>query len=277
MTDIIKIQDEVNKYIANKDVLNALITTTFKGLSTPQLVKRAMMEGMMRGFTFENFLQKDIYAIPFKDTYSLVTSIDYARKIGMRSGIVGKSAPEFTTDKDGKIVSCSITVKRHVLSKIAANVAEPYIGDFTSTVYFSEYTTGRNLWTSKPHTMIAKVAEMHALRMACPEELSQMYVEEENQKEAVAGTVVINSDDYENRLHSAATKEELDKAFISLPAAAKIALKGVRDKLRDQFEHAEAHGETGKYDQATVSPSLPAETPVEEEIVTDAEHQEGLL
>ncbi len=31
--------------------------------------------------------------------------------------------------------------------------------------------------------MIAKVAEVHALRKACPEEMSQIYVEEEREKE----------------------------------------------------------------------------------------------
>jgi signal recognition particle GTPase len=46
-------------------------------------------------------------------------------------------------------------------------------------VYFKEFSTGRNLWLSKPRVMIAKVAEMHALRKACPEELAQAYTEEE--------------------------------------------------------------------------------------------------
>lgn len=173
-TDIVKIQQEITSQISKKEVLTALVNTTFKGLEV-QLMKRALMEGMMRGFKFEDFLQKNVYAIPFSNTYSLVTSIDYARKIGMRSGVVGKSKPEFEFDDDGKIISCTITIKRKVAD---------YVGEYSDTVYFEEYTTGRNLWKSKPKTMIAKVAEMHALRMACPEELSQIYIEEDYEQEA---------------------------------------------------------------------------------------------
>src|SRR5262249_1271140 len=117
--------------------------------------------------------ERNVYAIPFKDGYSLVSSIDYARKLGMRAGVVGKSAPSF--EMDGKaILSCTVTVKRQV---------KGVIGEWTATVFFTEYNTGKNLWNSKPRTMIAKVAEMHALRMACPEELSQTYSEEEFDKE----------------------------------------------------------------------------------------------
>ena len=53
------------------------------------------------------------------------------------------------------------------------------VGDYTAKVYFTEYSTGRNLRNTKPRTMIAKVAEMHALRSAFPEEMAQQYVEEE--------------------------------------------------------------------------------------------------
>lgn len=143
-------------------------------------MKTALFEGMTRGFTFKNFLEKDIYAIPFGTGYSLITSIDYARKVGMRSGVVGKSEPIFEP-KEGKLISCSITIKKKV---------GEYIGDFTAKVMFSEYDTGRNLWRTKPYTMISKVAEMHALRSACPEEMSQVYVEEEMEKEA--NTVAID-------------------------------------------------------------------------------------
>jgi hypothetical protein len=175
MTNLVSIKEEINKQIADKEVFSTLLQTTFKGLEG-QVAKRAMLEGMMRGFTFKDFLEKNVYAIPFKQTYSLVSSIDYARKIGMRSGVVGVSAPvyTFTDDKKDKIESCTITVKRQV---------EGYVGEYSATVFFEEYNTGFNLWKTKPKTMIAKVAEMHALRKACPEELSQIYVEEDFQKE----------------------------------------------------------------------------------------------
>jgi hypothetical protein len=172
-TKVIEIQNEIKQELSKKAVMDALITTTFKGLAVPQ-VFLAVQEGMLRGFTFKDFLEKNVYAVPFGSGYSLVTSIDYARKIGMKSGIVGVSAPTFE-EKDGKIVSCTITVKRKV---------SDYIGDYSATVYFDEYNTKRNQWVTKPRTMIAKVAEMHALRKACPEVLSQAYTEDEMTKEA---------------------------------------------------------------------------------------------
>lgn len=165
-------KEEINLQISNKETFNSLMNITFKGL-TEQNAKRAMLEAMMRGFKFKDFLENNIYAIPFGNNYSLVTSIDYNRKIGMKSGIVGVSEPLYV-ENEGKIISCTITVKRKI---------SDYIGEYTAKVYFDEFNTNKNLWKTKPHLMIAKVAEMHALRKACPEELSQAYIEEEFDKE----------------------------------------------------------------------------------------------
>lgn len=171
----------VNKQIAEElrdpAISRALLKTTFKGLAEP-VMKQAIFEGVLRGFTFKDFLEKNVYAIPFKDSYALVGSIDKARKIGAKSGIVGVTKPTYIMD--GKVIlSCEITVKKKIGT---------YIGDFTAEVFFTEYyKEGKNgypsMWDSKPRTMIAKVAEMHALRKACPEELSQIYTEEEFDKD----------------------------------------------------------------------------------------------
>lgn len=174
---IIAVNKEITKELADPAVGRALLATTFKGLNEVSM-KQAIFEGVMRGFTFKDFLEKNVYAIPFKDGYSLVTSIDYARKIGARGNVSGKSKPTFEME-DGKIESCDVTIYKKG-------------GDdrgYTATVYFDEYyKAGKNgypsLWDTKPRTMIAKVAEMHALRMACPEQLSQVYTVEELEKEA---------------------------------------------------------------------------------------------
>lgn len=178
MSDLEIITKEINSELEKVEIQKVLLSTTFKGLSLGNM-KRAMFEGMTRGFTFKNFLEKDVYAIPFKDGYSLITSIDYARKLGMRSGVVGKSEP-IIEEKDRKIIFCSVTIERKV---------DNYVGKFTSKVYFDEYNTGKNLWITKPRTMISKVAEMHALRSACPEEMAQVYVEEEMQKEVLENSL----------------------------------------------------------------------------------------
>jgi phage recombination protein Bet len=176
---IVDARKSVKEIVANSEVVNALAQTTFQGLA-PANIPKALLEGMMRGYTLNDFLVKKIYALPFKNhaqgtqAYSLVTSIADSRSIAMRNGQTGKSAPTYTITEDGKsIESCSVTVW-------TKNGDER---GFTATVFFSEYSTGKNLWASKPKTMIAKVAEMHALRMAFPEELAQHYVEEEFERE----------------------------------------------------------------------------------------------
>lgn len=226
-TQIQKIHDEVNAQLANSEVLNSLVATTFKGLE-PENVKKAMVEGMTRGFKFEDFLQKNVYAIPYGKGYSLVTSLDYARKIGMRSNVVGKSAPIYE-EKDGRILSCEVTIKRKVGKDI---------GEFTAKVYFAEYTTGRNLWTSKPRTMIAKVAEMHALRMACPEELSQMYTVEEIGEKVIDVTPIaekiepIDMKALESKLSASKSLAELKTNWGNIPAEAKTKLTSLKDELK---------------------------------------------
>jgi hypothetical protein len=218
-TDIVKLQSEINTQIANKEVFNALANITFKGLE-PQLIKRAMLEGCLRGFTFQDFLQKNVYAIPFKGGYSLVTSIDYSRKIGMRSGVCGKSEPIFE-EKDGQIISCAVTIKRSVSG---------IVGEYTAKVYFNEYTTGRNLWVNKPRTMIAKVAEMHALRSACPEELSQTYIEEEMAKETEIETL---EDNILEEIKAIETVEELNSYYDKNKGRGKLFDEQIANKMKE--------------------------------------------
>lgn len=218
-------KEEIDHQLTDKETMDSLLVTTFKGLE-PQMMKRAMLEGMMRGFSFKDFLEKNIYAVPFAGSYSLITSIDYARKVGMKNGVIGKSAPEFVVDEiTKKPVSCTITIKRKV---------DGEIGEYTDTAFFAEYSTGKNLWASKPFTMIAKVAEMHALRMACPEELSQAYVAEERERDGVHENVVDITDysDQEATIRSVKSLDELKKVWADMAPAAKKALKEAQAEMK---------------------------------------------
>jgi len=215
------ISKQLKKELATKEIANALLNTTFKGLSETAM-RQAIFEGMMRGFTFKDFLEKNIYAIPFKDGYSLITSIDQIRKIAMRSGLAGKSEPKFI-EENKQIVSCAITIKRNV---------NGVIGEYTATVFFSEYSTGRNLWTTKPHTMIAKVAEMHALRSAFPEEMAKSYIEEEFEKETEVLLPDTKIEEYKFKLENTESLAELKTVFSSMPIQAKESLKVLKDTLK---------------------------------------------
>ena len=213
MTDISIINQEITNQFSNQETATALLSTTFKGLQAP-VAKQALLEGMLRGFTFENFLKKDVYAIPFSSGYSLVTSIDWARKVAAQAGLAGKDAPIYQLDDKGNTISCSMSVY-----KIIEGVRCP----FTSLVFFKEYSTGKNLWTSKPMTMIAKVAEMHALRMAFPEVLDKAYVEEEMTPVRDAEIVVpeVDVEKHKAELDNALTIGMLAEIWGSLPLSAK--------------------------------------------------------
>lgn len=225
-SNLVKIREEVKTIVSDKETMNALLQSTFNKM-TPEVAKQAMLEAMLRGFTFDNLLQKDVYAIPFGGSYSLVTSIDYARKIGMRSGVIGVSKPKYSYKENGAIDSCEITVFR-----LIGNTK----GEFTSEVYFDEYNTGKNQWSTKPRTMIAKVAEMHALRKACPEESSKMYIEDEIH-EVIKEEVSFTKE--EEKLKQSKTEEELKQNWISLPVEAKKKLENVKNEVKNSFNKKE--------------------------------------
>lgn len=188
MSNIIEYRKVIETEVSNPKVMGELMRTTFKGLPDQETVKQAIMEGMVRGFTIADFLKKKIYATPFwnskerKMGYALVEAISNVREIAMKSGQTGKSEPRYEYDDQGNILSCSITIYKK----------DGHDNGYTSKVFFKEYekpptkkqdgTETPGMWQTKPHTMIAKVAEMHALRSAFPE-LAQSYIEEEFQKE----------------------------------------------------------------------------------------------
>lgn len=192
---IVQYKKEINEQLSDPETLKSLMEVTFKGLE-PAVAKRAMLEGYFRGFKFVDFLKKDVYAIKYGNSYSLVTSIDYARKIGAANGVCGKDEPVYGLDPDLEGLPGGVFCKMTIY-KLMEGVARP----FTAKPYLNEYTTEKNLWSSKPRTMLAKVSEMHALRMACPEQLSKVYAEEEFDKEKdtekVSYTVVHNQEPFE--------------------------------------------------------------------------------
>lgn len=250
-TDLTVITKEVETSLQDAKVQTALLSTVFKDFPLP-LMKQAVLEGTLRGYTLKDFLEKNIYAIKYGNTYSLVTSIDDARKRAMRSGIAGIDEPKYAEDKNGKIVTCSVTVKR---------VVSGHLGEFTAKVWFNEYYAGNKnedgsvkktqygekketLWDTKPRTMIAKVAEMHALRKACPEELSQAYVEEEMVKEIVKEVPTFDVSSYKAKLEATKNITQLRTAWSALPGQAKIELEGLKNEIKKKFEAGEKPLET---------------------------------
>lgn len=136
--------------------------------------------GQAKAAGIDPTVPKQIYALPFntkvkdergKDTgewavkFNIVIGIDGMVTIAENTGQYGGTTrPEYEFEQDAngnpdrnRPISCTIGVHKVVKGVLVTS---------EQTVYFSEYNTGKNLWSSKPLTMLKKVALAHALRAA---------------------------------------------------------------------------------------------------------------
>jgi len=132
-----------------------------------------------------NPLLKQIYFVKMKGVWTFQVSIDGLRALAQRTGQYGgQDEPVFAYDDKGQLLSCKVAVYRKDWLKPAVGVA-----------FFKEFSSGQNLWVSKPHVMISKVAEAIALRKAFPEDLSGLYGEEEMEQSAAPARATVIVDD----------------------------------------------------------------------------------
>lgn len=99
-----------------------------------------------------------------------ITSIDGYRIIAHRTGdFAGVDEPIYTRPTPTALPThCTVKVWRKSSDR-----------PFSATVKFAEYSTYQQMWAKMPETMIAKVAEAHALRKAFPQDLSGIYTQDE--------------------------------------------------------------------------------------------------
>lgn len=103
--------------------------------------------------------------------YSLapIIHIDGARKLAdVTTTYDGQDAPVFEVDSKGNLLSAMVRVYRK-------DCAHP----FEATCFLAEFTTNYGNWKKMPHVMLAKCAEMAALRKAFPAALAGVYIREE--------------------------------------------------------------------------------------------------
>ena len=81
----------------------------------------------------------------------------------------GQIKHKFDMKDRGALIGAYCVVKRRSAGK-----------EMYQRVSLKEYSSGKSLWSSKPETMIKKVAEAQALRMAFQELFAGTYAEEEN-------------------------------------------------------------------------------------------------
>ena len=126
-------------------------------------------------------LAKQIYYIRRKGKGTVQVAIDGLRLIADRTGrYAGADAAEFMGTTEGGYPQ----IARVTVYKMVGGQRCP----FSSSVRWEEYYPGDDqgfTWRRMPHTMLAKVAEAHALRRAFPADLSGLYSHEEM---AVAGS-----------------------------------------------------------------------------------------
>lgn len=187
-------------------------------------------------------LAKQIQCVKFGGSWQYITTIDGHRAIAEQTGqYAGNDAPVFTWHDPakksgaGKRIPESATV---TVYKMLAGQRMP----FSATVFWEEYDGGRNNWVSMPCTMLAKVAESHALRKAFPAVLSGTYTGDEMDQAGyveVAGAVA-NRDTGEvahNRQGGSGTLAATDRQRALIQAIAreqKISGKALEDLSRER-------------------------------------------
>lgn len=145
-----------------------------------QLAPRATVEAFLAHCqrTGLDPIARQIYAICRKGRWGIQVSIDGARLIAERSGkYAGQTPVEWTADGQ--------TWSEVWLDKNAPAAARVGVhrSDFKEPLYavanFAAYNAGGPMWQKMPALMIAKCAEMLALRKAFPQDLSGLYSTEE--------------------------------------------------------------------------------------------------
>lgn len=137
---------------------------------------------------------------------SVITSKDYFVRTacaqetfdGMQAGVVIVKSDGSMERREGSLVGN--TTERLVGGWAKVYVKNRQIPSY-SEVSLGEYSTGKNLWASKPATMIRKVALVQAIREAYPEQFGGIYDRDEMPEPIAAPTTqeVEVNDEYEEQ------------------------------------------------------------------------------
>ncbi len=101
--------------------------------------------------------------------------------------VIGVDGFRRRANKTGKLNGINRGVIKDKDGKLTGGWAEVFRKDWEKPVReevsLSEYNTGRAMWAKIPETMIKKIAEVAALRIAFPDELGELHIEEEMEKQ----------------------------------------------------------------------------------------------
>lgn len=94
---------------------------------------------------------------------------------GLSAGVIVVNANGEIEEREGTFV----LPDENLVGGWAKVIIKGYEVPFYASVSMKEYSTGKSNWLTKPATMIRKVAMAQALREAFPEEMSNLYEQEE--------------------------------------------------------------------------------------------------
>ena len=94
---------------------------------------------------------------------------------GLSAGVIVVNSNDEIEEREGTFV----LPDEQLVGGWAKVIIKGYEVPFYSSVSMKEYSTGKSNWLTKPGTMIRKVAVAQALREAFPEEMSNLYEQEE--------------------------------------------------------------------------------------------------
>lgn len=148
-------------------------------------------------------LRRQIYAIKRGGKVTHQMGIDGFRAIASRSGVhAGTDEIDMKYDDKGKLQEAKCTVW-----KIVGGNRVAFVGKAKWEEFYPGDKMG-HMWKKMPETMLSKCAEAQALRKAFPEDLGQLFVEEEMQQAEVKDvTPGKEATDFANRIEQTAPRD----------------------------------------------------------------------
>ena len=179
--------NEINIYDA-KELNTATIKKFLKGGGQASDDELAMLLALSRNLNMNPFM-KEVYFVKYGTSPAqIVVSRDFYRKRAFSNpNFAGLEVGVIVQEQDGTIKSVEGAFKTRSQELVGAwarvHIRHTEIPVYVAVAY-DEYVQMKNgqpnsMWAAKPCTMLAKVAESQALRMAFPSEFSGTYGEEE--------------------------------------------------------------------------------------------------
>lgn len=161
-------------------------------------------------------IQRQIYAVPRwdkksnKNQMTIQTGIDGYRAIAARTGVYAGS-DDAVFDSELQPKKATVTVYR-----IVGGLRCP----FSASARWDQYVPKDGMdfqWRKMPHVMLGKVAEAQALRKAFPEDLNEIYTQEEMQHSEIqeVQAIDVRAKEVSDPGHPQARYDEGIKAIVS--------------------------------------------------------------